>query len=224
MIARLRGWYSSRRAVTKIALGVAAGFITILLLYVIARSIQYAGAARTSAGLYVPEGADAVVRVTDLAGKWRKIQQTELWKSFTKKLQKDPGVRKSLNELLAELGSPTIDELEDRRWLERNPLMSETSILKYAGRDVAFAFVGDKFCVATRVGLWDYLLLPGLNLFPGVIGAQRGKESWTLKRGDLHISVQGALLIASNDPALLTSALRRGGSDDRPASLLHATL
>ena len=224
MIAGVRGWYSSRRAVTKIALGVAVAFVALVGLYVAARTAQYANASRTSAGLYVPEGADLVVRVSDLAGKWKQVRQTELWKSFTKKLQKDPGVRKSLNELLSQLGAPTIDNLEDRRWLERNPLMSEASILKYAGRDVAFALTGDKFCVATRVGLWEYLLLPGLNLFPGAVGARRLEDAWALRRGDLYISVQGALLVASNDPALLASALRRNGVEDSPASLLHATL
>ncbi|HEU4339440.1 MAG TPA: hypothetical protein VFS19_05185, partial [Planctomycetota bacterium] len=78
----------------------------------------------------------------------------------------------------------------------------------------------------TRVGLWEYLLLPALHLFPGAAGAERVKETWgsVLKRGDLFISVQGAIVVASNDSPMLASALKRRGPEEKPAGLLRATL
>jgi hypothetical protein len=226
MIARLRSWYASRRRVTKILLGAGGILVSLVVLYAAARAVQYAGASRTSAGLFVPEGAEVIVRVEDLAGRWKAVQQTELWKSFTRRLQKDAAIRASLNELLAEVGAPTLDQLEDRRWLDRNPLMQESSILRYGGRDFVFSSTGDKFCVATRIGLFEYLLLPGLQIFPGAVGAERVKRAWgpILKRGDLFISVQGAMLVASNDAAMLESALKRRGAADKPRGLVHASL
>jgi hypothetical protein len=222
MIPQVRSWYSARRRSTKILVGVAGGFVLLALLYVVPRSVQYAGAARTPASLFVPEGAGVVVRVSDLAGRWSAAQQTEFWKTFTRRLQKDAAIRASLNEILAASGAPTVDQLEDRRWLERNPMMSEASLLRYAGRDFVLATAGDKFCVATRVGLGDFLLLPGLQLFPRLAGAERVQPG-VLKRGDLYLSIQGAIVVASNDQALLSSALKRKGVQESPPGLVRAT-
>jgi hypothetical protein len=225
MIARLRSWYRARGRVVKILLATGAGFFAVAALYLAARTAQYAGASRTSAGLFVPEGAETVVRVHDLAGKWAGVQKTELWRSFTRRLQKDAAIRKSLNSVLKEAGAPTLDQLEDHRWLDRNPMMSEASILRFAGRDVVFSAVGDKYCVATRVGLGDFLLLPALQFFPGVAGAKRVEAAGArvLKRGAWFVAVQGAILVASNDETLLASALRARGTPEKPASLVHAS-
>lgn len=226
MIARVRSWYASRRRVTKILLGAGAALVSLVVLYAAARTVQYAGASRTSAGLFVPEGADVVVRMEDLADRWKAVQQTDLWKSFTRRLQKDAAIRASLNDLLAEVGAPTLDQLEDRRWLDRNPLMQESSILRYAGRDFVLSSTGDTFCVATRIGLGDFLLLPGLQLFPRVAGAERMQAGGAsvLKRGELFIAIQGAIVVASNDQSMLASALKRRGPADKPRGLVHASL
>ena len=226
MISRVRAWYGARGRGMKILL-LASGFVAgLVLLYVVPRTFQYAAASRTPAGLFVPEGADVVVRVSDLAGQWRAVQQTEFWKTFTRRLLKDAAIRTSVNDILTASGAPTLDQLEDKRWLERNTLLQESSILKYAGRDFVLSTSGGKFCMATRVGLTEYLLLPALHVFPGAAGAQRVKESWgtVLKRGDLFISVQGAIVVASNDSSMLSSALQRRGPDEKFAGLMRATL
>jgi hypothetical protein len=226
MISRIRSWIRARSLGTKLLLGGAVAVAALSLLYVAARTVQYTAASRISAGLFVPEGAQVVVRVSDLSDRWAAVQKTELWKSFTRRLQKDPGIRSSLNEILGSAGAPTLDQLEDRRWLERNPLLSEPSILRFAGRDVAFSSIGDKICVATRIGLRDYLLLPALQLFPGAAGAQRAEAggSTVLKRGDFFIAIQGAIVVVSNDAPMLASALQRRGSPEAPTGLLRATL
>ena len=225
MIARLLSWYRARGKVVKILLATCAGFVAVTALYIAARTAQYAAASRTSAGLFVPEGAETVVRMHDLAGKWADVQKTELWRSFTRRLQKDAAIRKSLNSILSEAGAPTLDQLEDRRWLDRNPMMSEESILRFAGRDIVFSAVGERYCVATRVGLGDFLLLPGLQFFPGVAGAKRVEAAGArvLKRGAWFVAVQGAILVAANDEALLASALRARGTPEKTAGLVRAT-
>ena len=225
MIARVRSWYSSRRTGTKILVVAAASVVGLLLLYGAARTMQYAAARRAPASPFVPEGAEIVVRVSDLAGRWSAIQQTELWKAFTRRLQKDPAIRSSLNEILAGTGAPTLDQIEDRRWVERHPMLSESSILRYAGRDLVLSRVENKFCMATRVGFGDFLLLPALQLFPRAAGAEpvAAGGAQFLKRGDLFISVQGAIVVVSNDAALLASALRRRGPPETAPGLLRAT-
>lgn len=225
MISRIRSWIRARSLGTKLLLGAFVAGAALALLYVSARTVQYAAASRVSAGLFVPEGAEIVVRVSDLSGRWGEVQKTELWKSFTRRLQKDPGIRSSLNEILESAGAPTLDQLEDRRWLDRNSLMKEESILRFAGRDVAFASAGHKICVATRIGLGDFLLLPGLQLFPGAAGAQRAEAagSTVLKRGDFFIAIQGAIVVVSNDAPMLASALQRRGSPEASAGLLRAS-
>lgn len=222
----LAAWYATRKRGTKFLLAAGGVVASLAVLYTAARAVQYAGASRTPAGLFVPEGAEVVIRVSDLAGRWRDVQESELWKSFKRRLQKDPAIRKSLNDILKSAGAPTLDELEDRRWLDRNSLMQESSILRYAGRDLVFSSIGSKYCVATRLGLGDFLLLPGLQLFPAVAGAESADVggATVLKRGDLFIAIQGAIVVTSNDAQLLGSALQRPGTPETPDGLVRATL
>src|SRR5262245_44774411 len=110
-------WYRRRGRAVKIAVLVLGAFLGLGLLYGSARAVRSAGGSRSPAGGFVPGGAEAVVRVSDLAGKWGAVQQTEFWKTFKARLQKDPAIRASLNDLLAEAGAPTLEQLEDKRWL-----------------------------------------------------------------------------------------------------------
>jgi hypothetical protein len=226
MISRLAAWIRRRRTGTKALLAVSAALTALVVLYVSARLMQYASVSGTSAGLFVPEGADVVVRIHGGARHWARLQETELWRVFRRKIQKDPAVRGFLNEILAQAGAPTLDELDDRRWIDRNPMMGEDALLRFAGRDVLIAASESKFCVATRIGPGDYLLLPALNLFPGLAGAERADAAGApvFRRGDFFLGVQGAIVLVSNDLPFLTSALRRRGSADAPPGLLRATL
>src|SRR5688572_1762818 len=219
-------WYRHRGRGVKIALLAAGAFVGLGLLYVSSRSLQYAAASRTPAGIFVPDGAEIVVRVSNLSGRWSEVQETEFWKSFKRRLQKDPAIRESLNDILKASGAPSLDELEDRRWLDRNPMLQESSMRRFAGRDFVLSAIGSKFCVATRVGLSDFILLPALQIFPGAAGTTRTEAAGipVLKRGDLFIAIQGAIVVASNDPALLGSALKRKGKAEEVPGLVRATV
>ena len=226
MISRLFAWIRRRRTGTKALLIGSSALVALVGLYISARLAQYASASKTPAGVFTPEDAEIVVRVTGGARHWARLQETELWRVFRRKMQKDPGVRAFLNEILADSGAPTLDELDDRRWIDGNPMVAEDALLRFAGRDVVIAAAGAKFCVATRVGPGDFLVLPALNLFPGLAGAERADAAGApvFRRGPYFLAVQGAIVLVSNDLPFLTSALRRRGTAEPPPGLLRATL
>ena len=76
MISRIRSWIRARSLGTKLLLGAFVAVAALSLLYVAARTVQYTAASRISAGLFVPEGAQVVVRVNDLSGRWGDVQKT----------------------------------------------------------------------------------------------------------------------------------------------------
>ncbi len=198
-------------------------------LYVGGRSLQYLGASRAPAGIYAPAEADWVLRCVDGAGTWRRVQDTAAWKVFRRKLQQDTAVRAQMNSLLGALGVPTLDQLDDVRWLESHPAYREESLLRYAGRDVMVALKdtpsGPRICAATRLGWREFLLLPGASIAPGLLGAQRATVggSSVLKVGRTWIAIQGAVVIVSDDESLLRSALERRGPVAPPKAAVAAT-
>ncbi|HYE99564.1 MAG TPA: hypothetical protein VEJ18_11670 [Planctomycetota bacterium] len=205
--ARVRGW----RWYWKLALAAGAFPIVAVLLYVVGRSALYL-AAEKDAGLYVPAGAQAVVRVRDLAAHLDRIDGTYAWRTLRKKILGDAAVRPALNAALADAGLPTLDDLEDER---KATLYSKENLLRGAGRDaVACLRMGDgpkstRFCAATRLRWSDYLLAPLARL---VLASQRAGDHTLLRAGKgLWIAFDGALVLASNDPGLLEEALRGKG-------------
>lgn len=230
MISRVLDWYRARRWYVKVPIAGVLGLLALAILYVGGRSLQYLGASKASAGVYAPEDAEIVVRCHDGAGAWSRVQGTGFWKTFRRKMQRDAAVRLQINELLALAGAPTLDQLDDVRYLDEHPMLREESLLRYAGRDLMVAVKrtpkGGRFCAATRLGWREFLLEPGAYLFPGLVGAKKVPVGNTtaLKIGGLYVAMRGAVVIASNDPDLLQSSLKRRGRATPPAGAVSAVL
>lgn len=207
LLARIRGW----RWYWKLVLALVALPLTAVVLYVLGRSALYLGAEK-DAGLYVPSGAQAVVRLRDLGAHLDRIEETYAWRTFRRKILGDPAVRPAVNAAMADAGLPTLDDLEDER---KAALYSRENLLRAAGRDaVASLRMGDgpksaRFCAATRLRWSDYLLTPLAGL---VLPSQKAGDFTLLKAGKgLWLAFDGALALASNDPGLLEEALRGKG-------------
>jgi len=229
MIPRLTGKWRRLRWRWKAPIWGISILLGLALLYVLGRSLQYLSASRASAGIFEPEGADAVIRMSGAGRHWDRIQATDFWKVLRRKILKDAAVRTQVDELLTAAGAPTLDQLDDVRWLETHPMMREESILRFAGRDLLLALKdtprGIRFCAATRVGWRDFLLLPGASIAPGLAGFTKetidGRT--VLRQGALHVAIQGAVVVASDDPELFRSALRRKGTPEPPSIPFVAT-
>ncbi|MBI4566291.1 MAG: hypothetical protein HY716_16530 [Planctomycetes bacterium] len=207
-----------------------AAIAAVVVLYVLGRSIQYVAASRSPVGMFEPQGSDATFRIVEGAKHWRRIQESEFWAVVRGRLLRDAAMRDQINGLLEKVGAPTIDQLTDRRFLDRNALLREESLLRLAGRDLLAAvdFRDSKaaYCVATRVGWSDFLLLPLAQLFPGAVGAEKvDVGGWrALRWGDFYVAPQGAVVVVSNDEAMIRSALRRRGPEKTPEAPLSARM
>ena len=216
---RRRAWWAKGL----IALGVLP--LAAAALYVAVRSVQYA-AAEKDAGLFSPQRAQIVVRARDLEGHWTRIQKSKAWLVLKRKVLREPAVRRPLNDALRESGLPTIDDLEDVR---KASLFSEENLLLAAGRDALAAVqLGDTWASArwfagTRLRWREFLLTPFAGLFVGSepVG---GRSALKVRQGgmDVYAVVEGALVLASNDRALLEDALRRKGAAAVPAHPIEA--
>lgn len=223
---RLWAWYRARRWWARILLAIPAVLTSVVLLYVAARGIQYAGAGG-DACRYIPEGANFAAGVRDLDGEWERLQETEAWKNLQKKAMKDKSFRAEWNKTLQGAGLPTLDQLDDKRWMEKNPQYQESTILRVAGRDAMVSLrVGDKFetarmMAATKVGFGDYLLLPFAGLAAKFVGAKKeivaNRTCLKIVRGkkEYFIVIDDAYVIVSDDRSLLADGMRK--KSKRPA-------
>lgn len=220
---RVWDWYRARRWWTKILVAAPAVLLVVVLLYVAIRGVQYASSGGDARD-YVPASANFSCGVRDLDGEWERIREGALWKSLDKGALKDKAFRAKVNEELKGSGLPTLDQLEDRRYLGEHPEFREENLLRLAGRDVAAGLrVGDdfgkaKFVVATKVRFTDYLLLPfaGFVLPKEKVGDRtalriaQGKKTY-------YLVIDDAYVVASDDRGLLADGMRKKGKKPKLA-------
>jgi len=219
---KLWTWYRGRRGWLQALLAITLLPILTVLLYGTGRSLQYA-AAEKDPGAYVPAGANVVVRARGLEAHLARIQETAAWRSFQKKILKDPVLRRQINALLQANGAPTLDDLED----ERKPFARyQGRVVNAVGDDLIVTLkVRDKipkaaFCAVVRLR-WLHFLATPFARFVLPTESIDGEKVLVIRDGpqEFRVAFVGSLALISSDKALLTQALRREGRealDDRP--------
>lgn len=221
----LRGWFRGLRWWAKGLIGVPALLLTLVLLYVAGRSVQFAVAER-EAGLYLPPGGNVVVRLADLEHHLERLHDSAAWRVLQKRILKDPAVRSAINGGLKGWQLPTLDELEDER---RGDEFSLDLVLRAAGRDAVAALqVGDSWSLVkgvacTRLRWSDYLLAPlGRLALPSEVIDDTRVLRLSLGKTELFIAFVGRLALVGTDRGLLAQALRRQGTEsskDHPVTV-----
>jgi hypothetical protein len=216
-------WFRARRWWVQLLLGIVIVPLAAALLYVTARSLQYAGSEK-DAGPYVPSTANVVVRARGLEQQLARIRESVAWRAFDRKILRDGVLRRGINDLLKANGAPTLDDLED----ERKPFAkNQDRILHAIGADlvgalqVKGALATAKFCAIVRLRWLHYLATPFARLVlpTETVG---GETCLVVRSGSKQIlvAIVGALAVVSDDKALLEQALRRQGQGvegERPA-------
>ena len=206
-------WIRARRWYWQVSIFLVGGPLLLVVLYVAGRSVQYL-TAEGDASLFVPAGAQAVLRVKELERHLDRIEDSYAWRTLQRKVLRNPAIRKPINRAMADAGVPTLDDLEDVR---KASLYNRDNLVRAAGRDlVASVRVGDdwksaRFCVVTRLRWSDYLLAPLAHL---VLKSDQGALK-TPGKLPLWIAFEGALALAANNADLLAEArLGKGKAPD----------
>lgn len=224
-MTRLWTWYRARRLWVRLLIAGPAAVLALVLLYVVARGFQYAGASGMTAGDFEPDAAQVSVRCVDAAGHWTRISAGDAWKTVKRRILKEPQLRDALNGFLRGKRLPTLDDLDDRRFHDRTwGIFTEEMILRGGGRDAMAALrIGDRldqtrFCAATKLGFIDYLGAPFAWIAPGLLGASKVQVNGEtcLKWRGLHAALSGPFIVVSDDPELLGLALARQGKPGAP--------
>ncbi|HVR84627.1 MAG TPA: hypothetical protein VMU54_09970, partial [Planctomycetota bacterium] len=210
-------WVRSRRGWVQLLIAAAGLPLVLVLVYVGGRTLQYYGVEH-DAGVYVPTGANLVLRARGLEEQLRRIKGSPAWRSLDRRLLHDAVLRRQLNDLLKGNGAPTLDDLED----ERKPFArNQSRLIDVIGDDVIAtlqvkeAIPKAPFCVIVRLRWLYYLATPfaGLLLPTETID---GQNCLVLRQGpqEIRVAFVGSLAIASSDRGLLSQALRRQGKEE----------
>jgi hypothetical protein len=218
-------WLRARRWWVQLLIGLLVVPVSLILVYVAGRSLQYAAAER-DAGAYVPSSANVVVRARDLETHVQRIQESAAWRVIRRKILKDPVLRREINGLLQSNGAPTLDDLEDeRKPFSRNlprGLHAVGSDL-VASLEVRASLAQAPFCAIVRLRWLHYLAAPFGRL--ALPTESIGGETCLLirqERMEIHVAFAGGLAIVSNDKALMEQALRRKGRGEDGGRPLEA--
>jgi hypothetical protein len=212
-------WVRARRWWVQLIFAAVLLPIALVLAYVGARTVQFFAAERDP-GVYVPAGANVVVRARGLESHLRRIRGTTAWRALDRRVLHDAVLRRTLNGLLKENGAPTLDDLDD----DRKPFAKvQARVLDVIGEDlIASLRVRDSvpkapFCAILRLRWLYYLAAPfaGLALPTETID---GQSVVVLRDGaqEIRVAFVGGLAIAASDKALLQDALRRRGREEEP--------
>jgi hypothetical protein len=212
---RLWRWYRARRRRWQVLIALLGLPLAAAALYVSARSLQYLGAER-DAGLYIPSGANLVVRARRFESQWERIRATVAWRAIERRILRDRATRRTINAALKDARLPTLDDLEDER---KAGALSPERLRWILGYDtVAAARVGAtwndvKACAVVRLP-WSVYLVSPLARWVYPAEAVGGHAALRVRRGkvDLFVHFAGSLALVSNDRALLEQALRRQGT------------
>jgi len=210
-------WVRSRRWWIQLLLAIVLLPLVLTLLYVGGRTLQFF-AAEHDAGVYVPGGANVVLRARGLEAQVRRMKDSAAWRALNRRVLHDAVLRRLINGLLKENGAPTLDDLDD----ERKPFARhQERALDFLGDDVIAALrVRDSvseapFCAIVRLRWLYYLATPfaGLALPTEPLDDQK---CLVVRQGpqEIRIALIGALAIVSNDKSLLQQALSRRGQEE----------
>lgn len=201
----------------KIAAAVVAALPVLLLLYTAVRAMQYAAAGGPAASR-LPADADIVVVAPDFAATFARWRETGAWEAIQRRILRDPYVRENLNAALEEAGLPTLDQLDDDRFVNspEGAMYDPDRLLDLFGRDVAFAAREDgRFVVVTRMSFGQFWAAPFAALHPSIEGDPVGLRVELGEGRSLWVATDGDLAMIADDPGLLASA-RAGGYAVRP--------
>lgn len=205
----------------KIAAAAVAALPAIVLLYTIVRAIQYAAADGVAASR-IPAAADVVVVAPGFEETFARWRATGAWEAIQHRILKDPHVREIVNASLVENGLPTLDQLDDDRFLssDEGRMFDPDRLLAYFGRDVAFGARDDgRFVVVTKMSFGQFWAAPFASWAPGVESDAAGIK---IDRGDgrfLWVAFDGDLALIADDPEWLGAAMAGGYSppeSDKP--------
>jgi hypothetical protein len=209
-------WIRSCRGWIQLLIAAVVLPLVLVLLYVGGRTLQYYGVEH-DAGVYVPAGANVVLRARGLEEHLHRIKGSPAWRSVDRRLLHDAVLRRQLNELLKANGAPTLDDLDDvRKPFARH----QARALDAVGEDlIATLRVRDSipkapFCVIVRLRWLYYLATPFARLLLPTETID-GQTCLVLRQGTQEIRVVfvGSLAIVSSDKGLLSQALRRQGRE-----------
>jgi hypothetical protein len=177
-------------------------------------------AAEKDPGVYVPSGANVVVRARGLEAHVLRIKESPAWRAFDRRILRDAVLRKDLNALLTASGAPSLDELED----ERKPFVRQKDrVLDFLGDDAVAALQVREslpkasFCALVRLRWLYYLAAPFARLaLPSE--TIEGETVLVVRQGaqEMRLAFVGGLVIASNDKSLIAQALKRQGREEAP--------
>jgi hypothetical protein len=164
----------------------------------------------------LPADPDVVFVLPDLETTLERWRASPAWESITQRLLKEPAARRAINEALAARGLPTLDQLDDERFLrsDAGKTFSPENLMSLFGRDAAVALRGSesgggRLFAATRLSFGQFWAAPLVRLAPGLVGASRDASGLRIDRPDggaLWVRFEAGLALASNDPALLAEA------------------
>jgi hypothetical protein len=232
-VRRIWSWYRERRWWTRTIIAVPVVLVSLIALYLFVRFFSYQAVSRATAGEFTPEGAQVVLRCSDGADAWARFQKSDAGRVILTKALRDIAIREPINEFLKANDLPTLTDLDDRRFHDRtHGLYREAMILRAAGRDVmASVRLGDRadqvrFCVATKIGYWDYCLTPFAGLAPGLFGGQTVDVAGTrcIKVQGVFVAFAGAIVILSDDTVLMAAALKRKGVKEPPPKAVRVVV
>ncbi len=223
-------WYRARRWWAKALIGAPVVLAAAVLLFIVVRFGMYQATSRTSAGEFTPSSAQVVLRCTGGAGQWERFQKSDAGKAILTKALRDTSIRGPINDALKANKLPTLNDLDDRRWHDKNGgTFREASILGFVGRDLMVAQrMADRpdqtrFCAATKIGFWHYCLTPFAGIVPGLDRIDIAGTK-CLKIDGKFIAFVGPIAVISDDTALMAEALARKGSREAPPKAVRITV
>lgn len=211
---KLWRWYRTRHWSVKVPLGALAALLVLFGGYTLIRALQYQAAGRQAMHLYVPRNADFELYLPKLSENLDRLAANKDVAARYKQFLKDKTARDQVDDMLKAMNLPTFTD-----FIRGKAPVDEAMLRRLCGRElVAAAKVNDPnhadFFVATRVGFWDYWLLPAVDLFGSLAGLQKQtRQAQTFfRRGNLAIGFAGNIVLVSSSETWIVEALRRKGT------------
>jgi hypothetical protein len=197
----------------RILIGVLA-LPALVALYTAVRAVQYWSSELTALDR-LPADPDVVIYAPGLAAAVERWRTTGAWESIQKRILRDPAARRRINEDLTAAGFPSLDQLDDERFLSSREgrLFRLENLLELIGRDAAAAMRAGSdgrwhVLVAVRLPFTYFWAAPLAEIFPSLAGARR--EGDGLRLGGAWIAFDSTLALAGDDAGMVAEALSPG--------------